>query len=759
LMSAHLTERPKALLDQLSHDDRRDPLARALVPLVMRCLEKDPAARIESAGAILAAIDAASVPTRAGGVPRLAIAVGAIAVLIAAASGVGLWRSQEKARATALLPRIQALAAQGNYLAAYALADRARRYLEQDSVFKAVFAAVSNEITVRSEPAGAQVFVAAYGDSTIPDSSDGTLIGTTPVIRHLVPRADYRLIVRAPGHEPVRRIASRGLNLDDGQTVGARSIPLNLRLPPSGSVPDGMEAIPGGHYEIVGHDIGRGRTAELALFALDRFEVSNDRFAEFIRSGGYRNPALWPAAGGTITPARLVDRTGLPAPRDWVNGEPPAGRGLHPVTGVSWHEAAAYCAWRGNRLPSLFEWEKASRNGRISGTDMLMPWGRYDPQSLGIVRANFSGTGTVPVESYPFAISPYGIYNMAGNVKEWLANRLGDGWGTTGGSWQDPPYLFSQVGSQTPDGSPVIGFRCARTLAPGKGTNGSEPLPVAIVSPTYHPISAAAYPALLEHYRYDRRPANPRGRTVVETSDWIRERMWIDGPKGDSVLLYLYLPRSAEPPFQPLVLIPSSAAFSQSVPEIVEATSAGQIKAGRAIVALVLSGMVEHQGEARVRLPPLSVEFRDRMVWNATEMRLAMDYVSTRADIDSTRFAYFASSWGAGSRLGLAAVDPRFRAVVLLGAGIDERVQPTLPEAANFNFAPYIRAPKLVINGRQDEEHPWLTRGKPLWDLLREPKELLLVDGAGHVVPVEVRTPRINAFLDRTLGPVVPRRR
>jgi len=105
LMSAHLTERPKALLDQLSQDDRRDPLARVLVPLVMRCLEKDPAARIESAGAILAAIDAASVPTRAGGVPRLAIAVGAVAALIAAASGVGFWRSQEKARATALLPR------------------------------------------------------------------------------------------------------------------------------------------------------------------------------------------------------------------------------------------------------------------------------------------------------------------------------------------------------------------------------------------------------------------------------------------------------------------------------------------------------------------------------------------------------------------------------------------------------------------------------------------------------------------------------
>ena len=158
-------------------------------------------------------------------------------------------------------------------------------------------------------------------------------------------------------------------------------------------------------------------------------------------------------------------------------------------------------------------------------------------------------------------------------------------------------------------------------------------------------------------------------------------------------------------------------------------------------------------------MAPNSVEFRDLMVWHATEMRRAMDYASTRAEIDSTRFAYFAKSLGAGSRLAFAAVDPRFRAIVLLGAGIDERIQPTLPEAANFNFAPYIRQPKLIVNGRQDEEHPWQTRGKPLWDLFREPKELLLVEGAGHLVPAEARTPRINAFLDRTLGPVVPKRR
>ncbi len=759
LMMAHLAERPKELADQLRDEHRRDPVARGLATLAMRCLEKDPNARIANGATLLAALHALGVSTPAARSSRVALAAGAAAVLLAAAVAGVFWWSQGKSRAGALVPRIQTLAAQGNYSAGYLLARQVRRHLAEDSTFKAVFADVTNEISVASDPPGARVYVALFGDSSVADSSDGALIGTTPVRQYVTARGDYRVVVRAPGYDPARRIASRFLTPSEGLRGAGRSIELEVRLSRAGSVPKGMVAIPGGPYEIVGHDIGRGQAADLAPFALDRFEVSNDRFAEFVRAGGYRNAALWSAGGATVAPGRFVDKTGLPAPRDWVNDAPPAGRGRHPVTGVSWHEAAAYCAWRGGRLPSLFEWEKASRDGRVSRFGILMPWGQYDARSLGAVRANLSGTDTAPVESFPFAISPYGIYNMAGNVKEWLVNRVGDGWGTTGGSWQDPMYLFSQVGSQS-DGSPVVGFRCVRPLAQGTSDASLAPLPVMTVAPTYHPVGPAEFQGLLEHYRYDPRPANPRGRTVIETPDWTRERLWIDGPKGDSVLLYVFLPRNAEPPYQTLVHIASSAAFGQSsVAQVVEDIAAGQIKAGRAVISPVLTGMVEHQGTLNPRPPPRSVEFRDLMVWHATEMRLAMDYAVTRPDIDSTRLGYIAMSFGAGSRLPLAAVDPRFRAVVLLGAGIDERVQPTLPEAANFNFAPYIKVPKLVINGRQDEEHPWQTRGKPLWDLLRDPKELLLADGAGHLVPVDVRTPRINAFLDRTLGPVALKRR
>ena len=70
------------------------------------------------------------------------------------------------------------------------------------------------------------------------------------------------------------------------------------------------------------------------------------------------------------------------------------------------------------------------------------------------------------------------------------------------------------------------------------------------------------------------------------------------------------------------------------------------------------------------------------------------------------RLVYVGQSWGAGSRSVFAAVDPRWDAVVFIGGGIDERMHPTLPEASNVNFLPYIDVPTLVVNGRHDEEHP-----------------------------------------------------
>jgi hypothetical protein len=345
---------------------------------------------------------------------------------------------------------------------------------------------------------------------------------------------------------------------------------------------------------------------------------------------------------------------------------------------------------------------------------------------------------------------------MAGNVKEWVGNAAGDGRLVVGGSWEGPMYLFSQYAA-TPEfySSPALGFRCARSGPGTDGDQGASAVGSLQVTPSYRPVDPATFRTLLEHYRYDRVGMTPAITSAVETPDWRRERVLLTSAT-DSVLLYLYLPKRAAPPFQAIALVPGVNVFlGDSVSWTAEWLLGDQVKAGRALMVVVMDGMTEREWPPGRAVPlPSSVGFRDQMVRHATQLRRGLDYLETRPDIDKNALAYAGFSWGSGSRLVLAAVDDRFKSVVLIGGGIDERVQPTLPEASSINFAPYIRPPKLLLNGERDEEHPWRTRGLALWNLLREPKKLVLVEGAGHLPRPEARVPAINAWLDQTLGPV-----
>jgi tRNA A-37 threonylcarbamoyl transferase component Bud32/dienelactone hydrolase len=663
-----------------------------------------------------------------------------------------LWSSAQTTRARASLADVDRLARAGRFTEGFAIAQAAHARLGDDSAAIASLDNVSDLLTISTEPAGASVYLRQMSDD--PASGDSVLIGTTPLQSHRVARADYRMSLHLDGFLPVERMVSGALARTGARTRGP--IEFTIPLTKIGAIPGDMVYVPGGEYRIVSPALPIGLVAELHPYAVDRFEVTNDQFREFTRAGGYSTPRFWTARGPAAV--RLTDRTGLAGPRDWKNQEPPAGKGDHPVTGVSWHEAAAFCASRGKRLPTLYEWEKAARNGQTSGQGIIMPWGFvYSTGNTAEHRANFSGTGTMPVNAHPFGISAFGAYGMAGNVKEWLANSVGDEYAVIGGSWQDPAYVYAEVGSlPAVTATEAIGFRCAKDVTEGGGNQGAGPITIATAPKVYRPVDDATFRTLLAFYRYDPKPPRVRVADVTETPDWRRERVWFDGPGSDSVLAYLYLPKNAQPPYQTLVMVPSNATFFfQTVSGAAENDLGAHIKAGRAVLAVVFDGMLERPfPPGRVNPSPSSVAFRDLMVRHATELRMGMDMLATRPDIDTTRLAYVGTSWGAGSRLVFAGVDPRFKAVVLIGAGIDERVQPTLPEAANFNFIPRITVPKLMVNGRQDEEHPWNTRALPLWNLLREPKELKLFDGVGHRPPVELRAPAINEFLDRTLGAV-----
>ena len=160
----------------------------------------------------------------------------------------------------------------------------------------------------------------------------------------------------------------------------------------------------------------------------------------------------------------------------------------YPVIGVSWDSAVAYAAWHGMRLPTEAEWEKAAR-----GTEAKRwPWGDTFTQRIkdGSVHANVwrqAGSRLQPVGTYPTGASPYGAYDMAGNVWEWVAdwysetyyrrspdrNPKGPAVGSRrvvkGGSWLNPEMFArcsTRIGQYPAIGTSFIGFRLAKDATP-----------------------------------------------------------------------------------------------------------------------------------------------------------------------------------------------------------------------------------------------------------------------------------------------------
>jgi formylglycine-generating enzyme required for sulfatase activity len=147
-------------------------------------------------------------------------------------------------------------------------------------------------------------------------------------------------------------------------------------------------------------------------FYIDQYEVTNEQFAEFLNDRGNQEEggAPWLAEADWV---RIHQNEG-----QWQADE---GYANHRMVGITWYGARAYCDWRGGQLPTEAQWEKAAR-----GTDeRTYPWGEnidshlaryYNPS------ASSEESGTAPVGHYPEGVSPYGAYDMAGNVWEWVAD-------------------------------------------------------------------------------------------------------------------------------------------------------------------------------------------------------------------------------------------------------------------------------------------------------------------------------------------------
>ena len=221
-----------------------------------------------------------------------------------------------------------------------------------------------------------------------------------------------------------------------------------------------MALIPGGKFIMGSNERWDDEAPEyiesVNKFYIDRYEVTNAEYKKFTYGTNREEPYHWP------------------------NGKIPRGKKNHPVIYVSWHDASEYCKWRGKRLPTEQEWEKSARGD--SGN--IYPWGN----TWATNKSNHpykGSTGTEPVGSYPNGKSPYGLYDMSGNVWEWVdsfylphpGNNINRGeYGMDkrvlkGGSWFDclsygcglsaPTFNRSFFTPEVKNNS--FGFRCAKS--------------------------------------------------------------------------------------------------------------------------------------------------------------------------------------------------------------------------------------------------------------------------------------------------------
>lgn len=472
-----------------------------------------------------------------------------------------------------------------NVIAAFNLVRDAREVLSVDAALDRLWNLLSENVSVATKPAGARIYARPYN---FPKES-WQYWGTSP-FQGRVARILWRCKLEKEEHETLEAIMARD------------PLPLSRVLDKKGQIPSGMVRIGSRKIENI----------PLDDYFLDKYEVTNKQFREFVRAGGYQKQSYWKHEflknGKKIAWAEAMsaftDLTGRPGPATWQAGDYPENQADFPVAGVSWYEAAAYAEFVKKSLPTIYHWK---------APNLYPSWDVFWPSSIIVPLSNLGSAGALRVGSCE-GINFYGIYDMAGNVREWCFNQAPEGRSLRGGAWDDYPYMFSTAIQVDPfNRSPKNGFRCAYYPEPGK-------IPEAAFGPTLRaklreyakerPVSDAVFEVYKRQFSYDKADLNVKPEAFKESEQWIMEKVSFDAAyDSERMLAYLFLPKNSKPPFQVVIYFPGGGAVSKEASAISDIPDFDFfLKSGRAVLYPIYKGTHERSE----KLPDLNEPYHNR---------------------------------------------------------------------------------------------------------------------------------------------------
>jgi len=762
-ISAILTKDPTPLTGPGSN------VQAALQAIVKRCLEKRAEDRFQSArdlgfalkaeGEALLAPPVGKTAERLPGwrPPVLRVVsrpyiLGPVVLLVALATILGQRVYQHRARVAwarnQAIPEILRLADNQEYWPAFLLARQAEGVLGDDPVLARALRDATSSFVWDVKPEGAVVYAR-------PARGDGTTwirlgpAGKTPL---RTPRGFSAFRIEHPQCETLV-MAQAFISYSGSAEFGSSGV-LELELSARGTRPPAMVKVPPGPgLSLMYLGFEQPSTPVSDGFWMDVHEVTNREFKAFVDAGGYRRREFWKHAfvkgGRTLSweeaMALLTDATGRPGPAGWELSSYPEGRAEYPVTGVSWYEAAAFAESVGKRLPTVSHWDAA--------TDM---------SNVGffIAESNFSGR-LAPVCSHPGALNWFGLYDLAGNAREWCFNATGEQRFTLGEAADGSPHYFGRLAPRPPlDRDPGNGFRCIKPIdrpVPEELDRPLPPLP-SVPSRLPKPFSDAVWKTWLDFLSYAKTPLEARTELVDDTPPyWRLEKVSFTAAYGgERMLAYVFLPKYVPPPYQTVVFWPGAAPVVMASSENGRDLLYGRhfeyvIRDGRVVLYPVLKGTFERGGAGSNPGEIITRWFgsNDLLAMQAKDVSRSIDYLQSRPDIAGDRIGFLAFSWGAFMGPLPCAFENRIKAGILVGAGLQ------FPVTANW--ARRVTIPMQMDNGRFDyftvEEFQ-----APLFQALATPpehKRHLLWDSDHSLFGFEKEVIKANLeWFDRYLGPV-----